>query len=95
MCTYGRASLVPAALSRYLSRRRRQVPVSWNQGTLYSGHRGIRDDRVSFQVIMMTGDHPTTAKAIARAVGIIGERSETVEDIAEATGQNVEDIDPE
>merc|ERR1719312_1672129 len=34
------------------------------------------------KVIMVTGDHPITAKAIARSVGIISENNETVEDIA-------------
>ncbi|UJR34911.1 hypothetical protein I4U23_027689 [Adineta vaga] len=46
------------------------------------------------KVIMVTGDHPITAKAIARAVGIISEESETVEDIAQRLGVPVEHVHP-
>merc|ERR1739844_677853 len=46
------------------------------------------------KVIMVTGDHPITDKAIARNVGIISEGTETVEDVAETEGMEVKDVDP-
>ena len=46
------------------------------------------------KVIMVTGDHPITAKAIARSVGIISETNETVEDIAKRLGKDVKKINP-
>merc|ERR1712152_92683 len=44
------------------------------------------------KVIMVTGDHPITAKAISKSVGIISEGTKTVEDYAEEIGKPVGEI---
>lgn len=41
---------------------------------------------------MVTGDHPITAKAIAKGVGIISDNNETVEDMAERMGVSVDQL---
>ena len=44
------------------------------------------------KVIMVTGDHPVTAKAVAKGVGIIRDRSETAEDVAARLGVPVTEV---
>lgn len=44
------------------------------------------------KVIMVTGDHPITAKAIAKSVGIISADNMTVEDVAAIKGKPVEEL---
>jgi sodium/potassium-transporting ATPase subunit alpha len=46
------------------------------------------------KVIMVTGDYPITAKAIAKSVGIISEDNDTVEDIANRVNMSVEEVNP-
>jgi sodium/potassium-transporting ATPase subunit alpha len=46
------------------------------------------------KVIMVTGDHPITAKAIAKAVEIISEHNFTIDDLAEQRKVPVSEIEP-
>merc|ERR1712165_180493 len=47
------------------------------------------------KVIMVTGDHPITAKAIAKSVGIISADNMTVEDVAAAKNKDVNQLTKE
>ncbi len=46
------------------------------------------------KVIMVTGDHPVTAKAIAKSVGIISAGSKTIEDVALEQRTTVDRVNP-
>ena len=47
-----------------------------------------------FDFLKVTGDHPVTAAAIARAVGIISPDSRTIEELAEERQLPADQIDP-
>jgi hypothetical protein len=49
--------------------------------------------KAGIKVVMVTGDHPVTARAIARSVNIMP--GETIEEIALRTGQDVAKVDKE
>ncbi|XP_063842469.1 sodium/potassium-transporting ATPase subunit alpha-like isoform X2 [Scylla paramamosain] len=46
------------------------------------------------RIVMVTGDHPITAKAIARKVGIISARSETIEEVGKRLCLPISQVDP-
>ena len=54
----------------------------------------VRCRSAGIKVIMVTGDYPITAKAIAKRVGIISDGMETVADIVERKNVYVSQVDP-
>ena len=47
------------------------------------------------KVVVATGDHPTTAKAIARMTNIISEHNETIEEAARRCCKPIQQLDPQ
>ena len=53
-----------------------------------------RCQSAGIKIIMVTGEHPVTAKAIAKGLGILSPNSETVEDIAARINIPILDVNP-
>lgn len=81
-------------LLQYYFKKRLPLPTKFTTIPYNFAHFRKAFTRAAFQVVMVTGDHPITAKAIAKSVGIISEGSETVEDIAMRLDIPVDEVNP-
>lgn len=85
---------VPDAVGKCRSAGIKVCPgAAWMRSGADAGSQAVPKTQC-LQVIMVTGDHPITAKAIAKGVGIISEGNETVEDIAARLNIPVSQVNP-
>ncbi|KAF8774486.1 Sodium/potassium-transporting ATPase subunit like protein [Argiope bruennichi] len=83
------ATTIPLKGLRFLGMISFQDPV---RPSTIEAIRNFRN--AGIKVMLLTGDHPILAKSLATRVGIIGESSETRDELAERLHISVEDVEP-